>query len=51
MLLNGQYSEIDEYWISDIGLIIYGTMLTNTFWPVIEWFMYYGMRFAYRMLD
>eukprot|EP00352_Strombidinopsis_acuminata_P004913 CAMPEP_0176371566 /NCGR_PEP_ID=MMETSP0126-20121128/24786_1 /TAXON_ID=141414 ORGANISM="Strombidinopsis acuminatum, Strain SPMC142" /NCGR_SAMPLE_ID=MMETSP0126 /ASSEMBLY_ACC=CAM_ASM_000229 /LENGTH=175 /DNA_ID=CAMNT_0017731071 /DNA_START=2433 /DNA_END=2960 /DNA_ORIENTATION=- len=51
MLLNGQYSEIDEYWISDIGAIIYGTMVTNIFWPVIEWFMYYGMRFAYRMWD
>lgn len=48
---NGYYSEIDEFWIDDIGHIIYSTMVTNIYFPVIEWSMYWAIRKCYRMYD
>lgn len=48
---NGQYSEFNAAWTVDVGHIIYSTMLTNSIFPIIDWFMYWSIRVLKRMWD
>jgi len=47
----GYYREIDEFWVDDIGHIIFSTMVANIYFPIIEWCMYWAIRLCYRMYD
>lgn len=48
---NGLYTDYNSYWFQDIGKTIYGAMVTNIMWPVFEFFMFWGLRVLFRMLD
>ena len=44
-------SDFNSNWFSDIGVTLTGAMLFNVYWPIIEFFVFGGMRKAYRLLD
>lgn len=47
----GIYTDINAYWFNDVGNLIVSTMLFNAYYPIIEFFGYFAMRFAFRCLD
>lgn len=50
-LFNGLYPEFNSLWYNDIGVLIYNIMVSNMYWPVLEFFIYYGLRLLARMID
>lgn len=44
-------SDFNSSWFSDIGVTLTGAMLFNVYWPIIEFFVFGGMRQAFRCLD
>jgi hypothetical protein len=44
-------SDFNSSWFSDIGVTLTGAMLFNVYWPIIEFFVFGGLRQAYRCLD
>jgi hypothetical protein len=50
-IFNGLYPDYNALWFNDIGVLIYAIMFSNMYWPVLEFFMYYGIRLLYRMMD
>lgn len=51
IFVNGQLKDFNAEWFSDIGNTMIGAMMFNIYWPLIEFFCFYGMRLGYRMLD
>ena len=47
----GMYTDLNAFWFNDIGVLIVSTMVFNSFYPAIEFFMYWGIRYLYRMID
>ena len=50
-LFDGLYPDYNALWFNDIGNLIYAIMFSSMYWPVLEFFMYWGIRLLYRMLD
>lgn len=50
-LTGGQFSDFNELWFRSIGNTICGLMWFNAFFPIIEAFMYFGLRLLFRILD
>jgi len=50
-LFNGLYPEFNALWYNDIGVLIIAIMISNMYWPVLEFFLFYGIRLLYRMID
>lgn len=38
-------------WFADIGNTLVGAMMFNVYWPVLEFFAFYGMRYCFRWMD
>jgi len=49
--INGTIPDFNSIWFNDIGYSLVYAMIYNTFWPVMEFFIFWGMRFGYRLLD
>mmetsp|Transcript_21710 Transcript_21710/g.16011 ORF Transcript_21710/g.16011 Transcript_21710/m.16011 type:complete len:569 (+) Transcript_21710:1-1707(+) len=47
----GFIPDFTSQWYNDIGYSMMYTMEFNIYWPLIEFFMYWGMRLAFRALD
>lgn len=43
--------DFNTQWFNDIGTTLVGAMLFNVYWPVVEFFVFGGMRTAFRLLD
>jgi hypothetical protein len=50
-LFSGGASDFRPSWFSDIGNTLVGAMMFNVYWPILEFFCYYGMRLGFRILD
>jgi hypothetical protein len=44
-------SDFNSRWFSDIGVTLTGAMLYNVYWPIIEFFLWAGIRQAKRCVD
>lgn len=51
LLKEGKHSDFTQKWYLDIGPIIVQSMIYNVFWPIIEFFIWYSVRFFYRFMD
>jgi hypothetical protein len=49
--INGRFADFDSLWFNDIGSTLVGAMIFNIYWPIAEFFINFGMRFGYRLLD
>jgi len=43
--------DFDSDWFQNIGNTLIGAMFFNIYWPVLEFFCFWGMRTGYRILD
>ena len=50
-MFNGSYADFTAPWYEDIGNTLVAAMLFNIYWPIIEFFMYWGLRFLFRQMD
>ena len=50
-LKSGAFNDFTYPWYNDVGMVIVDTMVFTVGWPVIEFFVFYGMRLAYRLVD
>lgn len=50
-IFSGSLPDFNSTWYDEIGYSMCYALLYNVFWPIIEFFVYYGMREAFRMLD
>lgn len=51
LLSFGSIPDFDSLWFNDIGYSMIYAMAYNIFWPLIEFCVYFGLRFLYRHLD
>jgi hypothetical protein len=49
--LKGPYTDFTNDWYKDVGAIIIKTMAIASIMPVVEFFISYGTKTAFRMLD
>jgi hypothetical protein len=47
----GRFADFDTIWFNDIGSTLVGAMVFNVYWPIAEFFVNFGMRTGYRLLD
>ena len=47
----GIYTDINAFWFNDVGVMICSTMIFNMYYPVIEFFGYWALRWLYRAID
>lgn len=50
-LFDGLYPDFNALWFNDIGVLIITIMISNMYWPPLEFFIFYGLRLLYRMID
>mmetsp|Transcript_21614 Transcript_21614/g.20737 ORF Transcript_21614/g.20737 Transcript_21614/m.20737 type:complete len:411 (+) Transcript_21614:2041-3273(+) len=50
-IFQGFIPDFDNSWFNDIGYTMVYAMEFNIYWPLMEFFMYWGMRLAFRALD
>ena len=50
-IFNGKIGDFNTFWFGDIGKTLVGAMMFNVYWPVMEAFVWYGYRLAFRLLD
>ena len=51
LFFSGMVPDFNTWWFQDIGNTLIGAMLFNVYWPVLEFFVFWGMRFGFRQLD
>jgi hypothetical protein len=51
VLFGRSQPDFDSSWFNDIGNTLIGAMLFNVYWPIFEFFIFWGMRFAFRFRD
>jgi hypothetical protein len=51
ILTFGSITDFNDTWFDVIGYNIVYSMLYYLCWPILEFFMYWGMRVAFRILD
>jgi hypothetical protein len=47
----GLYPDLTQDWYNDIGSSLVTTMLTASVFPIIEFFISFGMRSLFRLID
>jgi hypothetical protein len=47
----GVYSDFNSDWFPDVGFVVIYNCLYNMVWPIIEFFVFYGLRHLWRCLD
>lgn len=51
MIFGGGAADFDSAWFSQIGNTLISAMMFNIYWPLIEFFVFWGMRCGFRLLD
>lgn len=51
LFFNGAVADFNSWWFSDIGNTLIGAMMFNIYWPVLEFFVWFGYRTLFRQLD
>ena len=51
LVFNRRIPDFNTLWFADIGHTLVGAMMFNVYWPVFEFFAFYGMRTTFRLLD
>ncbi len=51
IFFSGAVPDFNSWWFSDIGNTLVGAMMFNIYWPVFEFFMWFGYRTLFRQLD
>jgi hypothetical protein len=51
MPFNGLHPDFTIPWYKDVGKTIVSTMISNMFWPIIEFVIFFSIRMAYRLKD
>jgi len=49
--LDGPMSDFNSDWFRLTGNTLRSTMVFNAYYPILEFFMFFGMRLAYRLMD
>ena len=44
-------TDFNSQWFNDIGTTLVGAMMFNVYWPVVEFFVFFGMRSTFRFMD
>lgn len=50
-IFGGMYTDFNAYWFNDVGDLIVGTMVFNMYYPILEFVMYWAIRWLYRAID
>lgn len=50
-VFDGLYPDLNALWFNDVGVLVTATMVSNMYWPPLEYFIFMGLRLLYRMLD
>lgn len=50
-VFDGLYPDFNALWFNDVGVLIVAIMISNMYWPPLEFFLFYGIRLLYRMID
>lgn len=50
-IFSGSLPDFNADWFNEIGYNLAYAMAFNMFWPVMEFFAFWGMRYGFRMLD
>lgn len=50
-LFSGLYPDFNALWFNDIGVLIIQIMISNMYWPPLEFIMFWGMRYLFRVID
>ena len=48
---DGLYPDFNALWFNDVGVLIVTIMMSNMYWPILEYFIFLGLRLLYRMID
>ena len=51
IFFGGIYTDINAFWFNDVGILIAGTMVSNMLYPLIEFVLYWALRYAFRAWD
>lgn len=51
LIFNGGYKDFSAEWFDEIGNTMVAAMIFNVYWPLLEFFAFYGMRLGFRLLD
>lgn len=47
----GIYTDQNAFWFNDIGVSIATTMISNMYYPALEFFGYWSLRYLFRCID
>ena len=50
-IFDGIYPDYNANWFGDVGVTVCAALFSQMFWPLIEFWAFYGMRTAFRILD
>jgi hypothetical protein len=50
-IFRGSIPDFNALWFNDIGYSMLYSMVFNIFWPVMEFFAFWGLRLLFRILD
>lgn len=50
-VFDGLYPDFNALWFNDVGVLIVAIMVSNMYWPPLEFAMFYGLRLLFRMID
>lgn len=50
-VFSGLYPDFNALWFNDVGVLIVAIMVSNMYWPPLEFFLYWGLRLVYRIWD
>ena len=50
-LFSGGVADFNSQWFYEIGNTLVSTMMFNIYWPIVEFFSFFGMRLGFRLLD
>ena len=50
-LFSGLYPDFNALWFNDVGALVVAIMVSNMYWPPLEFVMFWGIRLFFRMID
>lgn len=50
-IFEGLYPDFNAVWFIDFGNLIVGVMISNMYWPPLEFFVFFGLGLIKKMLD
>lgn len=50
-IFDGIYADFNASWFSDVGVTVCAALFSLMFWPLIEFWAFWGMRYFFRVVD